>query len=479
LPVLAAAILFIGASISRAAPFAIQGPGVNPADFRLTTFAAGLSHPLGMAELADGSLLLAVSRGSSFWNSVGEIIRLVDTNKDGVADGPGVVLYTGLPGGQTSLRIGGNLIFVTGQGAGKPITILRAGATPGDPLTRIGAININYPGGSWSHPHSALGIRASPGRPGSFDLLFQLGSKANFAPTTATATLSNDQVPGASGTLEGDSIYLLTISDQPPGVTASNLTRLARGLRNPAGFAFQPATGDLYFEDNGIDGLVNVNEPTSADELNRIPAADIGGNVEDFGFPNNYTAYRTGTRVGGAGIQPLIAFQPLPDPQNGSESEGPNDIAFAPRAFPSELNRGIFIGFHGRFSAGGLANEENPLVYADPTTGQYFHFIGNNEAGVGHLDGLLATADSLFIADLAPQGDLGSSGGTGVVYQLKSLASPTLSFRRVDDALELTWAFGTLQSTDGLSGMWNDVGNAVSPQTVQLDQAAVFYRVSN
>jgi glucose/arabinose dehydrogenase len=148
---------------------------------------------------------------------------------------------------------------------------------------------------------------------------------------------------------------------------------VASGLRNAAGIAFHPVTGDLYFADNGIDGLVNVREPLSADELNAIAASDIGGPVEDFGFADDYIEYRTGARIGGGAIQPLIAFQPVPAP-NGSESEGSNEIAFAPANFPPGLNQGVFVGFHGQFNSTGLDNEENPLVYADLETGAYFHF---------------------------------------------------------------------------------------------------------
>ena len=69
-------------------------------------------------------------------------------------------------------------------------------------------------------------------------------------------------------------------------------------LRNAAGMDFHPATGDFYFEENGIDGLADRNEPLSADELNRVVAADLGRIVPDFGFPNDYIEYRTGRRVG-------------------------------------------------------------------------------------------------------------------------------------------------------------------------------------
>lgn len=471
--------------VASAAPFTIQGPGVNPGDFRITVFATNLNYPLGMARLADGSLMVAISKGTSWGGSIGEIIRLTDTNLNGVADGPGAVLYTGLPGGQSSLRMYGNLVFVTGQGSGKPISVLRAGATPSDPLTYVGAINLTYPPpppSGWLHPHSALAVRPTPGNPGSCDLFFQLGSDQNFSNTTRTVTMSSPQIAGASGTLQGESIYKLTLTDNVTSVVATNLTRVANGLRNAAGFAFHPVTGDLYFEDNGIDGLVNVNEPHSADELNSIPAALVGnGAVQYFGFPSNYTAYRTGTVVGGAGIQPLVAFQPLPNPANGSESEGPNDIAFAPPGFPPGLNNGVFVGFHGKYGAGGIANEENPLVFVDLTNHSYFQFIGNNEPNIGHLDGLLSTGDSLFAADLAATG-FGSSSSTnkGVIYQIKSLVT-RIAFRVNNNTLELTWPAGVLQQAESLSGPWSDVPGATSPYPValNLNPVQVYYRTKN
>jgi len=468
---------------SNANPFSIEGPGVNANDFRITVFATNLYYPLGMAQLSDGSLLVAVSQGTSFWSgtTVGQLLRLTDTNKDGVADGAGTVLYTGLPGGQTSLRHCGNLFFVTGQGASRPISVLRAGATPGAPLSFVGRINVNYPAGGWFHPHSALGIRPTPGQPGSCDLFFQLGSDQNFAKTTRTATISSAEIPGASGTIQGESVYMLTLTDNGTSVTATNLTQVAKGLRNATGFAFHPVTGDLFIQDNGIDGLAFANEPHSADEVNVIPAAQIGnGTVPDFGFPDNYTAYRTGTIVGGGGVQPLAAFQPLPNPADGSESEGPNDISFSPLAFPPGLNNGVFVGFHGKWSAGGIANEENPLVFVDLTATNYFQFIGNDEPNIGHLDGLISTDDSLFLADLTRTGDTGNSGNKGVIYQIKSLVS-RLSFNFSGAAMELTYPAGVLQQADNLTGPWNDVPGATSPHSVEFapNHTGKFFRTRN
>jgi glucose/arabinose dehydrogenase len=469
---------FVCLTANAAPPFTVQGPGVNSNDFRITTFASGLDFPLGMAKLSDGSLLVAISQGANFFNSTGAIIRLTDTNEDGIADGPGTMLYTNLPGSQTALRVAGNLVFVTGQA--KPITVLRAGAAPSDPLTLVGRIIITNYSASWQHSSSALGIRKTPGQTNSYDLLFQVGSESNFAATTHSVILTNSNIPGATGTLPGDSAYMIKVSDHGTSVTATNLTQLANGLRNPAGFAFRPATGDLYLQDNGIDGLANPNEPLSADELNFIASTNIGGSVEYFGFPTNYTAYRTGTIVGGAGIQPLIAFQPIPNPSTGHESEGANDIVFAPSGFPDGLNTGIFLGFHGKFNSAGINNEENPVVYADPATGAYFHFIEGQQPGIGHLDGLLATRDSLFIADLVSTGSTGNGAGAGVIYQVKSLVNPTaptLGLRTVGSQIEATWDRGFLQEADDVSGPWHDSVDAFSRYLVQPTEPRKFYRL--
>ena len=466
------------AGLAAPAPFAVQGPGVRSNDFRVTTFATNLSYPLGMARLTDGSLLVAVSDGANFSSAVGKLLRFVDADNDGVADAAGTVLYTGLPSGQTACRRGGNLVFVTGQGTSKPITVLRTGATPGAAFSLVGHINLNY-ASSWYHPHSGLLVRDTPGATNTYDLFFQFGSQFNFDPTTGSGSISSSNIAGVAGTIIGDSIYRLTVIDEGTSARATNLTRIASGLRNATGFLFHPRTGDFYFQDNGIDGLVDANEPLSADELNVIPLAGYGGAVEFFGFPTNYVEYRTGRVVGTQGIQPLVAFQPWPSPATGSESEGPNDIVFAPPGFPEGLNNGIFVGFHGKYFGTGLANEENPLVFVDLRTTNYFHFIGNQEPNIGHLDGLLATEDSLFAADLTSNGRLDNGGGRGVIYQIKSLVLPPVRLRWAGPRVELTWSYGTLQRADSVTGPWDDIDGAASPHLVDVDQPRRFFRTRN
>ena len=401
------------------AQIAIGGdPRVKTDDFKITTFATGLNYPLSMAQLADGSIIVAVSNGTDFFKSTsGSVIRLVDADDDGVAENRTVLMNNVPGGGLTAIRTTGRLVFITAQGGDKPITIYRTGATVTVPWTEVGKILIGYDA-NWHHANSALAVRPTPGENGSYDLFFQLGSAENFAKTSRTLTLTS--TIGITATLNGDALHKLQIRDDGSRVTGANLVQIATGLRNAAGMAFHPATDDLYVQDNGIDGLANPYEPHSADELNLIAANNIGGAIDDFGFPNNYIAYRTGEFVGGAGIRPLIAFLPIPNPMTGAQSVGPNDIAFAPRDFPAGLNDGIFVGFHGNFSGSGPDNEKNPVTYVDLKTRQYFHFVAPKQANIGHLDGLLTTTNSLFLADMSPGGGFGDAfANRGVIYRIR------------------------------------------------------------
>src|SRR5262249_38164890 len=99
-------------------PFGVGGDSpINPEQFRVTAFATGLNYPPGMIQLSDGSVLVAtsppVAGSSSYYNSTGSLIRLVDANGDGVADGPGTVLASGLPGSLTGLQQDGPYIVAT------------------------------------------------------------------------------------------------------------------------------------------------------------------------------------------------------------------------------------------------------------------------------------------------------------------------------------------------------------------------------
>jgi glucose/arabinose dehydrogenase len=391
-----------------------------------------------MQALADGSLLVGTSGG---------LVRLVDADQDGVADGPGTTLWAGGSGLVTSLRIAGTLAFVARS---QTISILRLGATPADPLTLEDSFVLAIPF-PWSHVSFTLAVRELEAD--LFELFFNVGSKADAVATTVTVPVSG----ALSGVVQPDSIYRVVVDDRGPSLAVSGLLRIASGVRNAFGIALHPVTGDLWFEDNSIDGPTPPYE-VGVDELNTIPLAQIGGAVEHFGFPDNYFAYRTDVEAGSGGIDPVVTFQPIPPP-NGAESEGPAEIAFAPPGFPPGLREGVFVGFHGVFTSAGAANPDNPLVYVDLDTLEHFHFVSNTEPDVGHLDGVLATQDSLFVADFTSE-DGFAVPGAGRIYQLKSLAPPVAlpALSRSGSAwLALLVALaGVAMARTGRPGRWGD-----------------------
>ena len=261
-----------------------------------------------------------------------------------------------------------------------------------------------------------------------------------YVPSTGTATAGGL----ISGSLQADSLYMVTVQNNNGSPVVSNLKRIASGLRNAASLAIDASTGDLYIADNGIDGNDNANEAWSTDELDRIPAAQIGVSVPYFGFPEEVNGQLTESYVKtidrpgdpvtvvnpSVGVQPLIGFEPLPDSvltTEGSESEGSSGFALSPAQFPPGLNHGVFVGFHGVFNEGGTANDENPVVFADPATGHYFDFVSNDLSNIGHIDEILSTSDSLFLADIASGGDMGSGAGQGEIYKIQVIANSVVN----------------------------------------------------
>jgi glucose/arabinose dehydrogenase len=180
--------------------------------------------------------------------------------------------------------------------------------------------------------------------------------------------------------------------------------------------AFHPESGDLFLTDNGMEGDEDPEEPINADELNVIPVDRLGVGVPDFGFPDDYVAYRTGERVGSTAEMPVIAFQPIA----GSEAQGIAEFTFAPPGFPAPFNDGVFVGFHGNYQLSGLANDENPVLWVDPDLVTMLEFIPNDSPGLGHPDSLLATDDSLYVSDLSPSGRLNAPAPEGVIYRIRA-----------------------------------------------------------
>ncbi len=126
----------------------------------------------------------------------------------------------------------------------------------------------------------------------------------------------------------------------------SGLELYATGIRNTVGFDWHPETGELWFTDNGRDGMGDDVPP---DELNRI--TDRG---QHFGFPYLH---------GGDVSDPEFGDMAGPRDIRAPEMElGPHVAALGMRfytgeMFPSEYRGQIFIAEHGSW------NRSTPLGY--------------------------------------------------------------------------------------------------------------------
>lgn len=396
-------VLLTLCKIAGATPILGNNPAI-PGNFQVQTFASGLNFPYGLYQLPDGSILAGTINGSLFGSTL-EITRITQTN--GLADAPTVV-FSGGTGPATGMSGVGNIVAVaTGTGTGSQINILEAGA--GGSLTQLGQLNFTYPG-PWWHDSHAISMRAAPGQPGTYQLIFNVGSEFNDIPSVHTVSVTGL----TSATLNPDSIYSLSFTVNGSNVTAGAPTQLASGLRNAFALGFH-SNGDIYFGENGID--LNGNVPLSPDYFGIIPA---GSSILNFGFPSTYYDPITGQMVGsGVGITtPLTKFLPI----NGQAIQGVGGLSLSPSNFPAGLNGGAFLGFFGNH-AGGAANNLNGVVYVDATTGQYFDFLPGAQTGVGHPVSFLSTADALYIADLSTIGS-NTQNNTGVIYRVSAADVP-------------------------------------------------------
>src|SRR5215470_10129825 len=132
----------------------------------------------------------------------------------------------------------------------------------------------------------------------------------------------------------------------PPGPLHATITRLdigggrpevvARGVRNSVGFDFQPATGELWFTDNGRDWLGDDQPP---DELNHVSQPG-----QHFGFPY---CHGDGLADPEFGARRACSESTAPARLLGPNVAAPGMVNYTGQTFPERYRGGIFIAEHG------------------------------------------------------------------------------------------------------------------------------------
>jgi glucose/arabinose dehydrogenase len=119
----------------------------------------------------------------------------------------------------------------------------------------------------------------------------------------------------------------------------ANREIFADGLRNPVGFDFDPATGDLWTNDNQVDGM---GDDTPPGELNRI--TEMGQN---FGFPW-YGGGKVRTEEYKNSEPPANAVFPVVETAAHAADLGM--VFYTGNKFPERYKRGVFTTQHGSWN---------------------------------------------------------------------------------------------------------------------------------
>jgi glucose/arabinose dehydrogenase len=237
LPILLA-VGWLGGGITSAA--AAEPPPVNrvklPAGFRISVFAADVPNARSLAIGARGTIFVGTRTN-------GSVFALVDHDRDGRADKMHV-LATGLnmPNG-VAFRDGALYVAEISR-------ILRFDRIE-DRLDRPPAPAVVYDRLPGDRHHGWKFIAFGPDG----YLYVPVGAPCNVC--------------------ERDDPRYATILRFRPGRGEPEI--FARGVRNTVGFTWHPATGEMWFTDNGRDWLGDDAPP---DELNHAPKAGL-----HFGFP--------------------------------------------------------------------------------------------------------------------------------------------------------------------------------------------------
>lgn len=195
-----------------------------PRGYRVSVWAQGLGNARMIAVAPDGAIY--VSRRSE-----ADIIRLVDRNGDGRADGPPVPVVN-RPGLHGLTIHGGQLYFMTAR------EVFRAPLLPDGGIGRVETLIDDLPDAG-QHLNRTLAV-------GPDEMLYiSAGSTCN-----ACDESSQENAALIRASLDGKS-----------------RTVWASGLRNTIGFGWHPRTGELWGWDQGIDWLGN---DLQREEVNRI-----------------------------------------------------------------------------------------------------------------------------------------------------------------------------------------------------------------
>jgi glucose/arabinose dehydrogenase len=280
-----------------------------PPGFRISVFAEGVRGARSMARGAKGTIFVGSRTGN------GTVHAVIDRNGDGRADEVKAVATGRQPNG----------------------VAFRDGALYVAEATRI----VRYDGIETaldSPPAPVVVIDGLPTRGGSHTWKYLAFGPDGwlYVPVGAPCNICEDEILA-------EPKFASILRLRPDG---SGVEIFAHGVRNTVGFDWHPETRELWFTDNGRDGM---GDDVPHDELNVAPKAGL-----HFGYPYCHQGDVADPTFGAK--RPCSAFVP-PAQRMGPHVAAIGMKFYTGSMFPAEFRNAIFIAQHGSW------NRSEPIGY--------------------------------------------------------------------------------------------------------------------
>lgn len=270
-----------------------------PAGFTIKYFATGLGGVRFLAIAPDGAVYASIPNS-------GTVVRLADTNGDGVADQM-VTAVSGLdrPHG---LTFHGGWLYIAWTSGVSRVQLKPDGTANGTP------VQIASFSGGGSHWSRSIVFGADSG------MYIAIGSTCNLCVETA---------PERASVMRYDA-------------DGSNGRRFAFGLRNAVGIAVDPVTKELWVSQNERDNITPDHENLPPEEINILKDGS------DYGWPYCYSL--NGQAVPNPEYHDAARCAPtVPAALEMQAHSAPLGMTFLANAtmFPADYRGDLLVAFHG------------------------------------------------------------------------------------------------------------------------------------